>query len=55
MFDLLIGVIIFSYALFIFTRHFQLRRQSKCAACPLKKHCEESGSQCVISETDKRL
>lgn len=52
MLDIVIGVIIFGYALVVFIRHFRLRRQSKCAACPLKKHCEKTGATCQSAQHD---
>ena len=52
MLDILMGVIIFGYALVVFIRHFRLRRQSKCTACPLKKHCEKTGATCQLSQRD---
>ncbi len=52
MLDLLIGFVIFGYACVVFVRHIRLRRQSKCAACPLKKHCEKTGTSCMLKSLD---
>lgn len=53
MLDILIGLIIFGYACVVFVRHIRLRQQSKCAACPLKKHCEKTGTSCHVKQIDE--
>ncbi|GEM04364.1 hypothetical protein HMI01_13520 [Halolactibacillus miurensis] len=52
MLDILIGFVIFGYACLVFVRHIRLRKQSKCAACPLKKHCEQTGTLCMSKQLE---
>lgn len=45
--SIILGMLIFGYAGWMLVRFVQTSRKGKCAACALKKSCEQAHCQCT--------
>ncbi|MFC7394475.1 FeoB-associated Cys-rich membrane protein [Scopulibacillus cellulosilyticus] len=52
--SIIIGVVIFGYAVWTITRFIKKSRQGQCAACSMKKSCQ-SGCSTVTAEERQAL